>query len=70
MQSQLIDRLKWDFGHVSPFRWDTDGMGMLKQGEVVAGGRPSCFLDSEAPSGWSPVEDFEVDVGVEGSGRA
>lgn len=70
MQSQLIDRLKWDFGHVSPFRWDTDGMGMLKQGEVVAGGRPSCFLDSEAPSGWSPVEDFEVDVGVEGSGSA
>jgi hypothetical protein len=62
-QSQFFQRLEWDFGNVTPFRWDTDGMGMLKEGEVVA---PSCFLDSEAPSGWSAAEDLEADAEGEG----
>ncbi|KAK4238271.1 hypothetical protein C8A03DRAFT_43965 [Achaetomium macrosporum] len=58
-QSQLLEALDWDFGKVTPFRWDTDGMGMLKQGEAVD---PSCFLDSESPSGWALAEDLEVDM--------
>lgn len=61
--SQLLERLEWDFDKVTPFRWDTDGMGMLKQGEVVD---PSCFLDSEAPSGWALAEDVEGEVDGEG----
>jgi hypothetical protein len=32
-------------------------MGMLKEGEEV--GYQSCFLDSEAPSGWTLAEDLE-----------
>ncbi|KAK4246717.1 hypothetical protein C7999DRAFT_41873 [Corynascus novoguineensis] len=61
-QTQLLDKLEWDFEKVTPFRWDTDGVGgssaLLREGEVVG---TSCFLDSEAPSGWKMAEDVEVD---------
>jgi hypothetical protein len=63
--SRLLENLGWDFGKVTPFRWDTDGMGMLRDGEVV---EQSCFLDSEAPSGWTGAEDLEMEGEGEGSG--
>ncbi|KAK4152019.1 hypothetical protein C8A00DRAFT_35335 [Chaetomidium leptoderma] len=56
--AQFLQQLEWDFGKVTPFRWDTDGMGMLKNGEAVVG--QSCFLDSEGPSGWTVVEDLSM----------
>ncbi|KAH6626618.1 hypothetical protein B0J18DRAFT_144583 [Chaetomium sp. MPI-SDFR-AT-0129] len=59
-RTRLLDNMDWDFGKATPFRWDTDGMGMLHDGEVVG---ESCFLDSEAPNGWTLAEDLdEVDV--------
>ncbi|KAH6641192.1 hypothetical protein F5144DRAFT_642046 [Chaetomium tenue] len=52
-----LEKLEWDFEKVTPFRWDTDGMGMLGEGEVAGAG--GCFLDSEGPSGWKEAEDLE-----------
>lgn len=57
-RSQLLGRLDWDFGKVSPFRWDTSEIGTAKADVTT---NPSCFLDSEAPSGWLPAQDFEVE---------
>lgn len=59
-QFKTLGTLDWDFSRVSPFRWDTDGMGVLDKAVTVD---PSCFLDSEAPSGWSQAEDVEVEDG-------
>ncbi|KXX73636.1 Nitrogen assimilation transcription factor nit-4 [Madurella mycetomatis] len=59
-QARALGTLDWDFTKVSPFRWDTGGMGMLEKAVVVDA---SCFLDSEAPSGWSQAEDVEVEGG-------
>lgn len=56
-----LEKLEWDFEKVTPFRWDTDGMGMLREGEVVGAG--GCFLDSEGPSGWRQAEDLEEEGG-------
>jgi hypothetical protein len=51
-----LQNLDWGLEKTVPFTWDTDGLGMLGEGEVR-----SCFLDSEAPSGWAEVEDLDVD---------
>lgn len=61
-RARLLDNMDWDFGKATPFRWDTDGMGMLRDGEVVG---ESCFLDSEAPNGWTMAEDLEEVDGIE-----
>ncbi|GAB1314630.1 hypothetical protein MFIFM68171_04840 [Madurella fahalii] len=59
-QSQALETLDWNFAKVSPFRWDTGGIGVSEKDVAVDA---SCFLDSEAPSGWSPAEDVEVGGG-------
>jgi hypothetical protein len=51
-----LQNLDWGLEETVPFRWETDWLGMLGEGEAR-----SCFLDSEAPSGWAAVEDLEVD---------
>ncbi len=59
---QFLESLDWDFEKVTPFRWDTDNMGMVLTGQgegLVA----NCFLDSESPSGWAGAEDLEVGDG-------
>jgi hypothetical protein len=62
-----LEKLEWDFEKVTPFRWDTDGMGMLRDGEVV--GASGCFLDSEGPSGWREAEDLEEGAQAEVKGE-
>ncbi|KAL2176477.1 uncharacterized protein P884DRAFT_285865 [Thermothelomyces heterothallicus CBS 202.75] len=59
-QQMMLDKLEWDFEKITPFRWDTGSMGpmLCGAGEVVG---TSCFLDSDAPSGWKRAEDIEVD---------
>ncbi len=64
---QFLESLKWDFEKVTPFRWDTDSMGMVLTGQgegLVA----NCFLDSESPSGWAGAEDLEDGDGGEAKG--
>ncbi|AEO56594.1 hypothetical protein MYCTH_2057132 [Thermothelomyces thermophilus ATCC 42464] len=59
-QQMTLDKLEWDFEKITPFRWDTGSMGpMLCGADEVVG--TSCFLDSEAPSGWKRAEDIEAD---------
>lgn len=47
-----LSQLDWELNKHNPFRWDTAPIGVHKTDECV-------FLDSDAPSGWSPAGDIE-----------